>query len=93
MSDDNNDESFTDDSSDRWVATGTAIALVATISAPVLIGAAGFGLLALSQIPQWLTTVYSFLVVMATIWAFGDETLRALLRAWSTVRGNGSSGE
>lgn len=75
------DDEYTTSNDTRWAGTGTVLALVLVTSVPVIVGLAAAGVLSLAAVPQATFVLYATLALMAGVWTFGDETLKAVRRA------------
>lgn len=79
--DPNPNDEYTQSNDTRWTGTGTVLALVLVTSVPVIVGLAAAGVLSLAAVPQATFLLYATLALMAGVWTFGDETLKAVRRA------------
>jgi Sec-independent protein secretion pathway component TatC len=69
---------------ERWEYTGTILALVSVFSLPIIVLLAGLGIVSLTAISQGWLLLYSTVVLMATTWTYGKETLEAVRQARSS---------
>jgi hypothetical protein len=72
------DQNLTTSTRERWEYIATVLSTIVIVSLVGLVLGASWGVLSLSAIPRTWMTLYSVVVLMATTWTFGKETLEAV---------------
>lgn len=75
------DNYLTSSTMKRWEYIGTILAAITVLSLPVIVGGAALGVLSLAPIGQAWFVLYATVTLMASTWAFGEETLTAVRKA------------
>lgn len=78
MSNDTPDKDTTKSTKTRWKYTTTLLSVTIVLSLPILLAAAGLGLISLNAIGSGWFGLYFLVTAMAATWAFGKETLEAV---------------
>lgn len=82
MSEENGDENGTTTSTrTRWKYIGTLLSGLILVSLPLVVVSSGSGYFDTSQVGREWFYLYSFVVSMATVWVFGEDTLKAVQAA------------
>lgn len=75
------EEDLTTSTMERWEWLGTLLASAVVLSLPTILIGAALGSLGLSPIGQSWFLLYSTVVLMATTWVFGKDTLKAVRKS------------
>lgn len=75
---DSDDDYSTQSTRTRWEWTGTILAIAVVLSLPIAVLFAAFGVLSLGAVSTGWFALYSTVALMAAVWVFGEETLKAV---------------
>lgn len=81
QSEEQHDDYATTDRNLRWIKLNSVLTFVLVLSVPVILTFILLTGTSFAVVPQSLFLLYATLVMMATVWAYGSETLEAVREA------------